>query len=129
MQKKKKEKKGHLIETDKENENNTLKSNAEIVEEVLELAKTCLDYQFLRIKDEKWKMQYKDDLYQDLILFLLEYDNEKLNNAYWNKHMNALITRIIQNQIYSTTSKFYHSYLRFRLQSNELKDVRYDEET
>ena len=105
-------------------------TNAEIVEYYMNddnggnLPRKCVDCQFKKLaKSEPWKYQYKEDFYDDLIVYLLTYDNEKLNNAHENGHMNALITRIIQNQIYSSSSKFFTQYLRFSLKSNDLDDL------
>lgn len=104
-------------------------TNAEILDYYLNnpkgnLPRKCVDYQMAKLaKLEPWKMQYKEDLYDDLIIVLLEYDNAKLNNAHEGGHMNALLTRIIQNQIYSKSSKFYCQYLRFNMQTNDLEDV------
>lgn len=90
------------------------KSNFEIFDECLDLLKECMDYQFLKLcKLDPGKRQFKDDLFQDICIWLLTYDNDKLNDAYRKKHMNALITRIIQNQIYSASSKFFRQYLDF----------------
>lgn len=90
------------------------KTNSEIFGECYELLKECMDYQFLKLcRLDPGKKQFKDDLLQDICVWLLTYDNDKLNDAYRKKHMNALITRIIQNQIYSTSSKFFRDYLDF----------------
>lgn len=90
------------------------KSNSEIFDECLDLLKECMDYQFLKLcKLDPGKRQFKDDLFQDVCIWLLTYDNQKLNDAYRKKHMNALITRIIQNQIYSASSKFFRQYIDF----------------
>lgn len=97
-------------------------SNSEIVQIYLDnrLIKTCVECQFSKLKDR----QYEDDFFQDLVLILLEYDNEKLNNAHKNNHINALITRIIINNIYSVTSKYYKNYIKFNSNSDEItKDV------
>lgn len=97
-------------------------SNSEIVQIYLDnrLIKTCVECQFSKLKDR----QYEDDFFQDLVLILLEYDNEKLNNAHKNNHINALITRIILNNIYSVTSKYYKNYIKFNSNSDEItKDV------
>lgn len=93
-------------------------SNSEIVQIYLDnrLIKTCVECQFSKLKDR----QYEDDFFQDLILILLEYDNEKLNNAHNNNHINALITRIIMNNIYSVTSKYYKNYIKFSSNSDEI---------
>lgn len=105
------------------------KSNQEIVNELLDnkLVDDCVFFQFrklLSIPGERWKQQYEQDFYQDLIVILLSYDNDKLNDAYRNKHMNALITRIIQNNIYSRSSKFYNNYLRFDLTTDDIDETR-----
>lgn len=90
------------------------KTNSEIFGECYELLKECMDFQFKKLCFlDPGKRQFKDDLLQDVCIWLLTYDNDKLNDAYRNKHMNALITRIIQNQVYSNSSKFYHQYLDF----------------
>lgn len=93
-------------------------SNSEIVQIYLDnrLIKTCVECQFSKLKDR----QYEDDFFQDLVLILLEYDNEKLNNAHKNNHINALITRIIMNNIYSVTSKYYKNYIKFSSNSDEI---------
>lgn len=93
-------------------------SNSEIVQIYLDnrLIKTCVECQFAKLKDR----QYEDDFFQDLVLILLEYDNEKLNDAHKNNHINALITRIIINNIYSVTSKYYKNYIKFNSNSDEI---------
>lgn len=93
-------------------------SNSEIVQIYLDnrLIKTCVECQFSKLKDR----QYEDDFFQDLVLILLEYDNEKLNDAHNNNHINALITRIIMNNIYSVTSKYYKNYIKFNSNSDEI---------
>lgn len=93
-------------------------SNSEIVQIYLDnrLIKTCVECQFSKLKDR----QYEDDFLQDLVLILLEYDNEKLNDAHNNNHINALITRIIINNIYSVTSKYYKNYIKFNSNSDEI---------
>lgn len=93
------------------------RSNREIVEENMALIEECLKYQFVRAKTE-W--EYMDDFRQDLYLILLTYDNEKLNNAYDNNHLNALITRMIRNQIHSDRSPYYDTYKKFKSKSNNL---------
>jgi len=88
------------------------------------LLKKCVDCQFAKMaKTEPGKYQFKDDFYDDLVIILMEYNNEKLMNAHTHGHMNALITRIIQNNIYSASSRFYVTYLKFGNQSNDLYDV------
>ena len=84
-------------------------SNSEIVGIYLDngLIKRCVDCQWAKKKSGK---QNKDDFFQDLIIILLEYDNEKMNNAHSKKHFNAMVTKIITNNIFSTTSPYYSKY-------------------
>ena len=49
---------------------------------------------------------------QEMWLWLLTYDEAKLSDAYENKHLNALITRYLQNQLFSKNSEFYYRYRR-----------------
>lgn len=98
-------------------------SNNDIVDKYLNdgLLQKCVDIQFIKLpKSDYWKFEYKNDFFQDLIVFLLTYNNEKLNNAHHYNHMNALITRIIQNQLYSDHSEFYLRYLRLQRRSIEI---------
>lgn len=81
----------------------------------------CCDYQFQRIKDKAIR-QFKDDFLNDIIVFLYEYDNEKLNDAHLNNHMNALISRIIINNLYSVTSPFYMKYRAFQDRTEEITE-------
>lgn len=99
-------------------------SNAQILNIYLEngLIEKCLTFQFQKLK-EPWKMQYSGDMLDDLIIIIAEYPNDKLNNVHRNKHMNAWLTRVLQNNLMSKSSKFYHQYLRFNLQTNDLDEV------
>lgn len=72
----------------------------------------------------------KDDLESEILVILLNYDNDKLNEAYQNKwkglwsNQNAQIKNVIaliaRNLYYSTSSKFWKKYRRFRKQTKEL---------
>ena len=94
-------------------------TNREIVDKYLEsgLIDRCLDYQFNKISKE-----YKEDYKNDLILELLEYDNAKMNDADRNGHFNALVTRIIQNNVFSKTSWYYRRYIRWDRNTDEITD-------
>jgi hypothetical protein len=63
--------------------------------------------------------KYKEDLFQEICLIILEYDNEKLNNAYNEKWVRYLIINIIKNQYNSSTSPFYKKFKKFNY---EFKD-------
>lgn len=92
-------------------------SNREIVDIYLSngLIQKCVDYQFMKIDKT-----YKDDFFQDLVLELLEFDNNKLNDAHDRNHMNALLTRIIQNNVFSNTSWFYRRYKKWDFLTDEI---------
>ena len=83
------------------------------------LIKRCIDCQFSKLKD-KGKLQYKDDFFNDVICILYDYSEEKIMDAHTNNHMNALITKIIINNIYSNTSPFYKTYLKFDNKTDEI---------
>lgn len=108
-----------------------LKTNIEIAQEAVEsgLLDDCIMFQFQKLgKTEPWKLQFSGDLKNDIYIALVDYDNAKLNDVYEKKHLNAFITRIILNNIYSNSSNFYCRYLKFARKSNELTDVRDDTE-
>lgn len=92
-------------------------SNKELVELYLPLFNKCMDYQF-----SGRDCTYKDDLKNDLILELLNYDNIKLNDAHEKKHMNAFLTRIIQNNIRSNTSWYYRRYVKWDRATDEITE-------
>ena len=92
----------------------TLISNKDIVDGSIDLLRTCVDIQFQRLCQlDGWKNQFKEDFINDLIIVLYRYSPEKLNDAYRGNHLNALYTRIILNNIYSKTSNFYRTYLKY----------------
>lgn len=96
----------------------------EIIDFVLKtgLAEKCVQYQ-----TNKCKNQYlKEELLQELYLWLLTYDYDKLKNAFDNKHTNALITRWISNNFFSKTSPFYKHFRRFDLISDEITNKELD---
>ena len=92
-------------------------TNHEIVEKNLKLIRTCVSYQFKNKPKE-----FLEDYFHDLIVELLEYDNEKMNNAENEGHFNALVTKFIRNSVYSKTSKFYRRYVRWDRQTDEISE-------
>lgn len=96
-----------------------MKTNGEIINENLDLIRTCVECQFAKLKDK----QFMDDFHHDLIIILSEYDNEKMNDALENNHFNALVSRIIINQVWSKTSKFYKDYYRFQNRADDISDL------
>lgn len=70
------------------------------------LAKRCVNYQ---ARYEKSKF-LREEIEQEMWVWLLTYDEDKLSDAYENGHLNALITRYLQNQLRSSNSEFYYRY-------------------
>lgn len=94
-------------------------TNKEIVDANLELLRQCVDCQFAVVEDK----QFKEDFFHDLIIILYDYDNDKLNDANDGNHLNALITRIIQNNIWSKTSPYYKEYYKFQNKTDNIKRI------
>lgn len=66
--------------------------------------------------------KHKDDLFQEIILILLQYDNKKLDTAYKKKQIKFLAARIICNQYYSVHSAFYKQYKKYENNKYNLSD-------
>ena len=96
-----------------------MKTNMDIIKENLDLIRTCVECQFARLKDR----QFMEDFHDDLIIILNDYDNDKMNDAVENDHLNALITRIIINQIFSSTSKFHKDYYKFQNRTDNIINI------
>lgn len=90
----------------------------EIINYVLKtkLAERCIAYQ----TNKSSAKYFKEELLQELYLWLGTYDLDKLVDAYENHHMNALITRWISNNWFSKTSPFYRNFKRYDLLSDEI---------
>lgn len=93
------------METSKE------KYRAEIIDGLIRsgLAERCLTYQTKGCKMDYWV----EELRQEMWLWLLTYDMERLYDAWRNGHLNALITRFLCNQFNSKTSPFYKVYKKY----------------
>lgn len=91
-------------------------TNTEIVEENIKLIEDCVSFQFAKIKDK----QFKEDLLHDIVIELIDY--KKLQKVYAEGHLNALVTRVIRNNIYSSTSWYYRRYIRPDRQADEITE-------
>ena len=67
------------------------------------LVETCVAYQMNKCTDE----YLKEEMIQECYLWLETYDWDKLFDSFIGNHMNALITKFIKNQWFSSTSTFY----------------------
>lgn len=94
-------------------------TNEEIVLANKDLIDKCVDCQF----SGKENKTHKADFKADLLIYLLEYDNEKLNDAVENNHLNALITKVIRNQIFSFSSKYWRQYERWDTKKDDISKV------
>lgn len=94
----------------------------DIIENIIDsnLLITCVDYQ---LKKQPQHYQYRDDIINDAYLWLLTYDENKLIDAAQGKHLNALITRYLQNQLFSKTSEYYRKYIKFDNITEELDNA------
>lgn len=85
------------------------------------LLTTCVDYQ---LKQQPQHYKNRDDILSDAWLWLLTYDIDKLTDAYLNNHLNAMITRYLQNQIFSKTSDYFRKYVKFNTLSEDLNNAK-----
>lgn len=95
----------------------------EIIQNIIDtnLLETCVDYQ---LKKQPQHYTYRDDIINDAWVWLLTYNERKLINAAEGKHLNALITRYLQNQIFSKTSDYYRKYIRYDILSDDLDGIK-----
>lgn len=73
----------------------------------LDIIKKCIKYQ---MKSYKIQSDLFEDIFQDTVLILLEYDLDKLKDIIYKGKFNAFVTKILKNQLNSTTSAFYKTY-------------------
>lgn len=80
------------------------------------LIETCVAYQAMG----QYSAEEQRDIVQNTWLWILTYDEEKLNDAYQNKHLNALITRYLFNQIKTKNGEYYRTERKWRENKVEL---------
>lgn len=54
-----------------------------------------------------------EDLQQEILLILLEYDEEKIIEMYNNNQLKWFIIRLIKNQYFSCNSPYYKKYKKY----------------
>lgn len=91
----------------------------QIIDEALNsgLIRRCCECQVAKSKGDR---QWLDDLTQDLYVWMAEYDEEKLKDAYNNNHINALLTRVLINWLWSNTSPYHRTYRKFERDTDEI---------
>lgn len=70
-----------------------------------------------------------EDLAQDVYMYLLEYDDEKIIGMYERNELDFFISRIITNQYISISSPFYTKYKKFLNNSNPIQNDNITETT
>lgn len=63
-----------------------------------------------------------NDLAQDIYIYLLEYDDDKIIGLYERNELDYFIARMITNQYISTSSQFYYKYKKFINNSEPLNN-------
>ena len=77
----------------------------------------CVNYQ---MKDAPAYL--KEEMFQNIWLWLHEYDIAKLWNAYEGHHLNALVTRYISNNYWSKNSPFHKTYRKMQELEADITD-------
>lgn len=62
-----------------------------------------------------------EELTQDLYIVLLEEDDEKIKRLYEKNQIDYFILRLLKNNLYSKTSRYYYKYKKNN--TDDLKDV------
>lgn len=75
------------------------------------------------IVDYSVDYEYRSDLLQEIYMILLELDQSLLQNLIDKKQIRFYIARILRNQFYSKTSKFYKTYKYPILHKETLKTI------
>lgn len=93
----------------------------EIIDHIIEtgLVEKCVRFQTRGANE-----YLKEELTQELWLWLMEYDIDKLGDAYENNHLNALITRWISNQFHSRNSPFHKRYRKWQAMEDGIEKAR-----
>lgn len=91
----------------------------DIISEVLKtgLVEKCVAYQTHGIDP-----YLKEELTQEVYIFLLTYDWDKLLSVYEGNHLNACITTFIRRQYRSNSSPFWHRYRKHGDRETTLED-------
>jgi hypothetical protein len=63
------------------------------------------------------------DLIQDIYVFLLDYNDDKIIELYENKQLKYFIVRMIYNNYFSVNSRYYYKYKKFINNSTQIEDL------
>lgn len=98
-----------------------MQTREHIISEIL-TSTTVADCVAYQMKDAD---QYlKDEMHQNIWLWLMTYDLAKLSDAYERHHINALVTAYIGRQYWSKNSPFFKVYKKMQSLEDE---IGYDE--
>ena len=61
-----------------------------------------------------------DDLVQDIYLLLLEKDDKLIIDLYNKGELGFYLLKIAKNQLLSTNSPYFYTYVKFRVQSDDI---------
>lgn len=64
------------------------------------------------------------DLCQDIYLALMEKDEETIEDLYTKKQLNYYITRMVINNIDSSTSRYFYNYKKNKLKQISMDDYK-----
>lgn len=64
-----------------------------------------------------------DDLVQDIYLILLEKDEDLIVNLFNKGELGFYLIRIARNQLLSANSRYFYTYIKFRVQSDDLSEA------
>ena len=66
-----------------------------------------------------------DDLVQDIYLLLLEKDEDLIVNLFNKGELGFYLIRIARNQLLSSNSPYYYTYVKFGVQSDDISKAAY----
>lgn len=64
------------------------------------------------------------DLCQDIYLALMEKDEETIEDLYTKKQLNFYVTRMVINNIDSSTSRYFYNYKKNKLKQISMDDYK-----
>ena len=67
------------------------------------------------------RYEWFEDMFHDIYIQLLTKDRDKIVQLYENKQVKFFLSRILMNNIQSTTSSTYRNYRKFQNKSEELR--------
>jgi hypothetical protein len=64
-----------------------------------------------------------NDLIQDIYVFLMEYEDDKIVELYEKNQLKYFIVRMIYNNYFSVNSRYYYKYKKFINNSTQIEDL------